>query len=164
MRRTLILTIVVVVFTSAFAFAGNLSQFAPEAAGDMKRIQLITGPEAQAEVDKLHGKPLPAEASLVARYSRSSDVAKERPAELWLSRVSSAKEARRQTGQMVHMMYENPKSPFKNPSRVDHAGNAVYRFTGMGQVHLIWFKDDLVYWVSCGAGDETLMLDTFCKQ
>lgn len=163
MRRSLILIVLTAVLVVMPAHAGDLSEYAPETVGELKRIQLITGTEAQDEVDKLHGKPLPAEASLVARYSRPTDVGKERPAELWLSQVSSAGEARRQTGQMVHMMYENPKSPFKSPSRVDRGGISVYRFTGMGQVHLIWFKDDLVYWVSCGAGDEAVMLDIFCK-
>lgn len=163
MRRSLSLIVLVTVFSAAIATAGDLTQYAPETAGELKRIQLITGAEAQEAVDKLHGKPLPAEASLVARYSRPGDVGKQRPAELWLSQVSSPKEARRQTGLMVHLMYENPKSPFKNPSRVDHDGIPVYRFIGMGQVHLIWFKDNLVYWVSCGASDEGSLLDFFCK-
>ena len=145
------------------AQADDLSDLMPESVGALKRIQLVTGPQAQAEVDRLHGKPLPAEASAVARYSRPDDVGTKRPAEVWVSRVASGKEARRQTGLMVHMMYENPKSPFRNPRRLDHQGMAVYRFEGMGQTHFIWFKEDLVYWVSSAAEDESIMLESFCQ-
>jgi len=157
---SLLLTLAVLLFPIQ-AVADDLSGLMPETVGNMKRIQLVTGEEAQAEVDKLHGKPLPAEASLVARYATPK--AKIRPAEVWLSRVSSEKEARRQTGQMVHMMYENPRSPFKNPRRIDHGGNAVYRFEGMGQAHLVWFKDDLVWWISVDAENIPKMLEVFCN-
>ncbi len=143
--------------------AGDLGSLMPEQAGNMKRIQLITGADAQVEVDKLHGKALPAEASVIARYASPEAVASERPAEVWVSQVESEKEARRQTGLMVHKMYENSRSPFKNPSRLDHDGIAVYRFEGMGQVHLIWFKGDLVYWVSVAPDGEKVMLEAFCK-
>jgi hypothetical protein len=148
------------------ARAGGSLPAMPATVADMTRIELLTGPEAQAEVDRLHGKPLPAEESLVARYARTDADGKtaQRPAEIWISRVASPEEARRQTGQMVHMMYENPKSPFKNPSRIDHAGGPVYRFTGMGQAHLIWHEADLVYWISTAPADETLMLDTFHRK
>ena len=145
------------------ALADDLSSLMPKTVGDMNRIQLLTGSDAQAEVDKLHGKTLPAEASVVARYAVSGDGAASRPAEVWVSRVESEKEARRQTGVMVHKMYENPKSPFKNPKRVDHKDRAVYRFEGMGQIHLIWFAGDLVYWVSSSAENEDVMLNEFCK-
>lgn len=143
------------------AMADDLSGLMPESVGSMVRVQLLVGDEAQKAVDKLHGKSLPAEASVVAKYAVPD--AKERPAEVWVSRVSSEKEARRQTGQMVHLMYENPRSPFKNPSRIDHAGNAIYRFEGMGQSHLIWFKGDLVWWISVGESNEQEMLNAFCQ-
>ncbi len=155
---TLVLTLLPVV-----ASAGSLADLMPEQVGEMKRVQLLTGTEAQDEVDKLHGKALPAEASVVARYSTPADIASGRPAEVWVSRVSSEREARRQTGDMVHKMYENPRSPFKNPKRTDHAGNAIYRFEGMGQAHLVWFKGDLVYWISVAPDGEKVMLDAFSR-
>jgi len=163
MRRELLVFIFIVFLFPVSAFGGDLAGLMPEEVGEMHRIQLITGDAAQEEVDKLHGKSLTADASVIARYSRPGDVGKARPAEVWVSRVSSSEEARRQTGLMVHKMYGNPKSPFKTPSRVDHAGLSAYRFTGMGQVHFIWFKDDLVYWVSANPADESMMLNRFCK-
>jgi hypothetical protein len=141
------------------ALGDDLSGLLPEAVGGLKRVQLITGTEAQAEVDRLHGKSLDAEASAIARYAQGD----ERPAEVWVSRVASDKEARRQTGLMVHKMFENPKSPFKNPKRLDHNGQAVYRFTGMGQVHLIWHSGDLVWWVSASQDAVQPFLDTLCR-
>ncbi len=163
MRIKTLLFVLCLLMVSITAQADDLASLMPGSVGDMQRIQLITGSAAQAEVDKLHGKALPAEASVVARYAAPEKVASGRPAEVWVSRVDSEKEARRQTGVMVHMMYENPKSPFKNPKRVDHAGFAVYRFEGMGQIHLIWFSGDLVYWVSVSAEGQQAMLDELCK-
>ena len=161
MKRLVAAFLFSLMIVSVSAATGDLSGFMLENVGNMQRIQLLTGPEAQAEVDKLHGKALPAEASAVARYMAPG--VKGRPAEVWISRVSSEKEARRQTGQMVHLMYENPQSPFKNPRRIEHKGNAVYRFEGMGQAHLVWFKDDLVYWISVAAEKEQAMLEAYCK-
>lgn len=163
MRCKFIAFVFIALLLPVYTFVEDLSGLMPEKIGELHRIQLITGDAAQAEVDKLHGKTLAAEASVVARYSRPSDVGKARPAEVWLSQVSSEKEARRQTGKMVHMMYENPKSPFRNPKRIEYAGQAVYRFTGMGQTHFIWSKGDLVYWISANQVDKTVLLDVFCK-
>lgn len=163
MKRTFLLGVLAVALLAGPVLAAGLDGLLPAQVGELKRIELLTGVDAQAEVDKLHGKPLPAEASAVARYSRPGDVGVVRPAEVWVSEVSSEKEARRQTGLMVHKMYENPRSPFKNPSRIDQNGMAVYRFEGMGQAHLIWFKEKLVYWISCAPEDEALMLEAFCQ-
>ncbi|ADU64201.1 MAG: hypothetical protein KUA35_03160 [Pseudodesulfovibrio sp.] len=158
--KQMLALLLAVLLIPAMGWAGGTLPTMPQTVADLVRIELVTGLAAQAEVDTLHGKPLPAEESLVARYARSGSA--DRPAEVWVSRVLSEAEARRQTGQMVHMMYENPKSPFKNPARLDHKGVAVYRFHGMGQVHLIWYSADLVYWVSAPPTDQPAMLDAFC--
>lgn len=147
----------------AHASGASLAALLPESVGDLHRIQLITGAEAQVEVDKLHGKALPAEASVIGRYARASSTAQARPAEVWISRVESESEARRQTGLMVHKMFDNPRSPFSNPGRIDHAGVGVYRFEGMAQVHLIWYRADRVYWVSADPGDQAVLLDALCR-
>lgn len=163
MIRSIVCALFVLLMLPAGAIGGNLAELLSEKAGDMVRVQLVLGAEAQAEVDKLHGKALSAEASAIGRYARMGAGDSVRPAEVWISRVESVKEAKRQTGLMVHKMYENPRSPFKNPRRIEHGSFDVYRFTGMGQVHLIWSKDDLVYWISAMPKDETLMLDVFCN-
>jgi len=161
--KRMILVLLAVVLIPALARAVGALPAMPDSAGEMVRVELVTGLEAQAEVDELHGKALPAEESLVARYARTDANGRpvERLTEIWISRVSSPNEARRQTGQMVHMMYENPKSPFRDPVRIDHRDSPVYRFTGMGQAHLIWHTADLVYWISTSPADQTLMLETF---
>ncbi|MCJ2165223.1 MULTISPECIES: hypothetical protein [unclassified Pseudodesulfovibrio] len=148
-----------VLFLCTPVSADDLSGLLPDNVGDLSRTQLLTGLAAQAEVDQLHGKALQAEASAVGRYARSG----ERPAEVWISRVESEAEARRQIGLMVHRMYENPKSPFRNPARLEHNGVAVYRFSGMGQVHLLWASGDLAWWVSAQPGDGQRLLDAFCR-
>jgi len=158
MRRTVLVFCCLVVLTTT-ALASDLSPGMPLEVGSYMRTRLITGAEAQAAVDKLHGKALLARESVIADYSLGSG----RPVEVWVSRVTSEKEARRQTGVMVHKMFENPKSPFSSPSRLDHHGVAVYRFTGMGMAHLIWASRDLVWWVSVPPEDQSLFLDAFCR-
>lgn len=160
MRKIFVALLLLTLALPVTSLADDLADLMVEKVGDMRRIELVTGKAAQAQVDKLHGKALPAEASVVARYAALGRQG--RPAEVWVSRVESEREARRQTGQMVHLMYENPKSPFKNPRRLEHGGNAVYRFEGMGQAHLIWFKGDLVYWISVPPEGEKAMLAAFC--
>ena len=145
------------------AHAVELVSLLPETVGEMHLIQRVDGAEAQAEVDKLHGKPLPAKASVIGRYARPSEVGQAHPAEVWISRVESEAEARRQTGLMVHKMFENPRSPFGHPTRLDRDGVPVYRFEGMGMAHLIWHKDDLVYWISVRPEGEEAMLAAFCR-
>jgi hypothetical protein len=159
MRRACLILCSLLVFAAVPALADDLSGLLPETAGGLKRVQLITGAEAQAEVDRLHGKALTAEASAIARYAQDGG----RPAEVWVSRVATEKEARRQTGLMVHKMFENPKSPFKDPKRLEHNGLAVYRFSGMGQTHLIWHSGDLVWWVSVAPDKAQPLLDAFCR-
>ncbi|MBG0791574.1 MAG: hypothetical protein H0S80_13875 [Desulfovibrionaceae bacterium] len=157
--RVLLSACLLLLLLPGTALCGDLSGLLPGIVGDLARVRLIVGDDAQAEVDKLHGTALAAEASAVAYYARP----KERPAEVWLSRVADEREARRQVGVMVHKMYENPDSPFKNPGRLEHAGRAVYRFTGMGRVHLIWSSGDLAWWVSAEPGDEVVFLDALCR-
>ena len=144
---------------SGSALAGELSRLMPDKVGALDRVQLVTGADAQAEVDRLHNKSLQAEASAIGRYARPN----ERAAEVWVSRVVTESEARRQTGLMVHKMYDNPKSPFSNPVRLEHNGLAVYRFMGMGQAHFVWFSGDLVWWVSAQPKDGQAFLDAFCR-
>jgi len=163
MFKSLIRAMGLILILAVAAPADDLSGLMPETIGDMRRIELVVGDEAQAEVNELHGKALAAKASCIARYARSGDAADARPAEVWVSRVESEQEARRQTGLMVHKMYENPRSPFKNPGRLDQAERSVYRFDGMGQTHLIWFSGDLVYWVSAAPDDQQTLLDVLCK-
>ena len=157
--RRLLLAFLWVLLLCTPARADDLAGLLPERIAGLARIELLTGPEAQAEVDKLHGKPLEAVASGIARYAQGD----RRPAEVWVSRVSSEAEARRQTGLMVHKMFENPKSPFRQPGRLDHAGLSVYRFTGMGQAHLIWSSGDLVWWVSVDPEHEQPFLDALAR-
>ncbi|MGE4422311.1 MAG: hypothetical protein AB7D39_08445 [Pseudodesulfovibrio sp.] len=158
-RACLILCCLFVLAAAVPALADDLSGLLPEAVAGLKRVQLITGAEAQAEVNRLHGKALQAEASAIARYAEGDKP----PAEVWVSRVASEAEARRQTGLMVHKMFENPKSPFSNPKRLDHNGRAVYRFSGMGQTHLIWHSGDLVWWVSTAPDGVQSFLDALCR-
>ncbi len=162
MYRKLIASLVLFLFITGSAWAGDLSEYMPEHVGDMAVFSCLSAMRRRMRWTGCMASRCQ-RGQCRGRYASPKDVAKKRPAEVWVSRVESAKEARRQTGLMVHMMYENPKSPFRNPRRIEHAGLPVYRFEGMGQAHLIWFKDDLAFWISVNPDDEAAMLQAFCK-
>ena len=140
--RQLISACLLLLLLPGTGLCGDLSGLFPEGVGDLVRVRLLVGDAAQAEVDKLHGKPLPAEASAVARYARPG----ERPAEVWVSRVADESEARRQTGVMVHKMYENPKSPVQGPGPPGsrRAGRVPLPGHGHGPLHLVRRRPGLV--------------------
>lgn len=121
----------------------------PDTLAGMAMTEYVHGKKALEKVNKLHGKAIEAEDGAVAMYGSGVQAA-----EVWISRASDGREARRQAGQMVHMMYENSDSPFTYGKRFDFKGVPVYPFEGMGKSHLVFFRADLIYWVTVSKGME----------
>lgn len=157
MRKTLCFVVVLVLA----ACAGNteLSLLLPEKIGSFVRTEVVSGKEAMTQVNKLHGTIIRAEDAVIGTYQGPGT-----PLQIWISRAESEKEARRQTGEMVHLMYENPKSPFKWRKRIDFRGVAVYPFMGMDQTHLVFQIGDRVYWLSVNREQEQNALSEFIKE
>lgn len=145
---------VVVLALAACVQPRNNAFSLPEKVGDYVLQEQVTGQEALLEINALHGKSIKAQNGIIGKYAGPG-----KSLQLWISRAASPDVARKQTGEMVHSMFENPKSPFSWGKRMDYKGVAVYPFTGMGQVHLIFFKNDLVYWVSVNPGMEKQALE-----
>ncbi|GAB7021692.1 hypothetical protein [Salidesulfovibrio brasiliensis] len=145
-RKSLILVALLLVVA---ACDDAMKRLFPETLLGQPMTEYVHGEDALAEVNKLHGKAIRAEDGAVARYGSGDEVS-----EIWISRAADGREARRQAGKMVHMMYENPKSPFQYRKRFDFEGVPVYPFVGMGKSHLVFFTGDLIYWVTVPAGDE----------
>lgn len=146
MRRTLLLMAAVIMLA---ACSDEMKALFPKSLLGQPMSEYVHGEDALSEVNKLHGKAIDAVDGAVARYGAGEDAA-----EVWISRAQDGREARRQAGKMVHLMYENPKSPFKYRKRFDHEGIPVYPFDGMGKSHLVFFRGDLIYWVTVPPGQE----------
>ncbi|MDY7001106.1 MAG: hypothetical protein SVS15_04910 [Thermodesulfobacteriota bacterium] len=145
-----------------FAFACNekpraLTSLFPETIEGLRRVQLITGQEALDKIDKLHGKKIVVEEGAIGVYQAGPG----RPVMVWISRAKTADVAAEQTEVMVQKMVASPNSPFHDPSQGRSEGVIVYRFLGMGQVHYIFCRDDLAYWISASSAYAGKVLSAF---
>ncbi|MBN2332913.1 MAG: hypothetical protein JXO49_02265 [Deltaproteobacteria bacterium] len=131
-----------------------LESLFPETIGTLQRLQLVTEGPAIDRINQLHGKTIEVEAGAIGRYAAGgSEVAM-----VWISRSSDEQTARRQTDIMVEKMVNNPRSPFHHPQIRGKEGARLYQFMGMGQVHYIFCRQTLVYWISAvpARGEEIL--------
>ncbi|MDY7002254.1 MAG: hypothetical protein SVS15_10800 [Thermodesulfobacteriota bacterium] len=147
---------------AAFAFAcdekpQDLTSLFPENIAGLRRTQLISGQEALDKIDKLHGKKIVVEEGAIGVYQAGVGP----PVMVWISRAKTADIAAEQTEVMVQKMVASPGSPFHDPSQGESEGVIVYRFLGMGQVHYIFCRDDLAYWISASSAHAGKVLSAF---
>lgn len=118
----------------------------PSSLADLAVAAVMSGAEAMAEVEQLHGKGLGTgfEAAWIAHYGASNE------ATVWVSRSARAEDA----GELLRRMQERigqGGSPFTNPSTLDTAGVAVNTLDGMGQKHFYFQVDTDLYWLAISA-------------
>jgi len=152
----------VCVAAAAFVFACNekprdLGSLFPETIEGLQRTQLIVGQEALDKIDELHGKKITVEEGAIGVYMGAPGP----PVMVWISRAESADVAMEQTEVMVQKMVASPGSPFHDPSQGESEGVIVYRFLGMGQVHYVFCRGDLAYWISASPADAGKVLSAF---
>ncbi len=135
----------------------ELSGLLPETVGDWQRIQLVAGTEALAKINQLHGKSIAVEAGAIGTYQKPG----KHPAMVWISRSKTTAMARKQAEIMADKMVKNPRSPFHNPKTVQVKKSKVRQFMGMGQIHYIFHRDRLVYWISAPPADGEKLLNEF---
>ena len=129
----------------------------PEKIGGWQRVRLVTGAEALGKINQLHGKSIAVEAGAIGTYQKPG----KRPAMVWISRSKTAAMAKKQAEVMADKMVNNPRSPFHDPQTLRLKKTRIYQFTGMGQVHYIFCRDRLVYWISAPPADGKKLLDGF---
>jgi hypothetical protein len=133
----------------------ELDTLFPAAIGSWQRVTLITGAEALEKINQLHGKSITVEAGAIGTYQEAG----ERPAMVWISRSKTVALTREQAEVMADKMVSNPRSPFHNPETLSINKIKVYKFMGMGQVHYIFCRERLAYWISAPPADgEELLL------
>lgn len=137
----------------------NLNSLLPERIDAWQRIQLITGSEALEQINTLHGKTITVEAGVIGSYQKTGN----RPAMVWISRSKTPALTRQQTEIMADKMVSNPHSPFHDPTTMQINDIKVYKFLGMGQVHYIFCREKLAYWISSPPADGEKLLLTFIQ-
>lgn len=125
----------------------------PGSVAGMPLTQKTVGPEAVAEVTRLHGKEFPLTSGAMAMYGDGAVT-------LWVSGAP----ARLIANEMVRAMTDKiadasagsaqgGRAPFTPTGTRDMDGRTVYELTGMGQRHFYFQSGRLVVWL---ATDETL--------
>lgn len=154
-----LLCLFAVLLLAACSSQTDMRSILPDIIGKYELKETVHNEQALLQINKLHGKAIEALDGVVGTYEGPG-----RPMRVWVSRATDDKEARRQLGEMVHLMYENPKSPFSWQKRMNFRHVPVYPFTGMEQVHLVFHQGDLVYWLSVNQGQEEEALAAFIQE
>jgi hypothetical protein len=138
----------------------SLTSLFPEIIEGLQRVQLITGIQALKEINKLHGKEIGIIEGGIGTYQTNNGP----PAMVWISRSKKAELARHQTEVMIKKMLLSPHSPFHHPVQRELQGINIYQFQGMGQIHYICCRNDLVFWISAVAHQGDAILQAFLPE
>jgi hypothetical protein len=114
----------------------------PETLAGLERVRLVTGREALDRVADLHGKPPDIEDCAIGVYGEG-----EKSATVWISRATTPSGSEEQAMLMIERMKDG-SGPFHGPEVFRSDGVRIYRFEGMGQLHYVFTKDDLAFWIS----------------
>lgn len=137
----------------------NLSSLFPKNIDEWQQVELVTGTKALEEINSLHGKEIVVESGAIGIYQLPG----KSPAMIWISRSKTADLTRKQAEVMADKMVSNPHSPFHAPEIFIRNKTKVYKFLGMGQVHYIFCKKRLGYWISSPLEDGEKLLLYFLK-
>lgn len=119
----------------------------PESIAGLSLSQATYGPEAVAEVTRLHNKSFPLSSGAAAMYGRSGEMVM-----LWVTGTPAQPLAAKMISDMKTAIEESD-SPF-TPVGVRNIGDrTVHELTGMGQQHFYFQSAALVVWL---AADEPI--------
>ena len=130
----------------AEALANPGAAAVPDAVAGARLAQKTVGPEAVAEVTRLHGKEFPLTSGAMATYGNGTVT-------LWVTGVPASPMAAEMVRAMTDKIAEgrSPFTPTKNTREIN--GRAVYELSGMGQRHFYFQSGSLVIWL---AADEAI--------
>nr|MBI2903954.1 hypothetical protein [Chloroflexota bacterium] len=122
----------------------------PQAMAGLPLTQKSAGPEAVAEVSRLHSKEFPLISGAMATNGEGVVV-------LWVSGAPAgpmaAEMVRAMTDKIADASAGSARSPFTPLGERQMNGRAVYELSGMGQRHFYFQSGNLVIWL---AADETI--------
>jgi len=116
----------------------------PGSVAGLRLTQKTVGPEAVAEITRLHSKAFPLTSGAMAMYGDGSVT-------LWASGAPASPVA----AEMVHAMTDKiaeGRSPFTPVGVRQVNGRAVYELDGLGQRHFYFQSGALVVWLAATEG------------
>ena len=140
----LIFLIAIAYWTYAEALANPIAVAVPDVVAGARLTQKTTGPEAVAEVTRLHGKAFPLTSGAMALYGDGAVT-------LWVSGASASPIAAEMVRTMTEKIAEN-RSPFTPRGMRQVNGRAVYELVGLGQRHFYFQSGALVVWLTADEG------------
>lgn len=99
------------------------------------------GPEAVAEISRMHGKEFPIDYGALGIYGDANQIS------LWVASFSNRSTAT----QIIKAMEEKialGSSPFKPTGQQQVGGRAIYRVEGTGQNHIYFQSGNLIIWLA----------------
>jgi hypothetical protein len=126
-------------FREAIANPGAASL--PKSLAGLPLSTVAYGPEAVAEITRLHGKEFPITSGAMGMYGSESQ------ATLWVAGFPASPMA----AQIVAAMQEKiaqGNSPFTPTGQQQDEGRTVYQLDGMGQKHVYFQSGSLVIWLA----------------
>lgn len=132
----------------------------PERLGALELVTFSEGPEALAEVNKLHGADIELVSAYIAQYAHQGEQAK-----VWVSRAESAEAAEELTARMVREI-ENGNGVFANLVRISVSGQDVFQVQGPGGENFFYNSrkaGEMVVWLTIKAADTLAVVEQAVK-
>ncbi len=130
--------------SSQDSHASHASSTAPSYLREMELIGEVTGKEALAEINKLHGKDIDVVDGYMAEYGHNRNRAM-----VWVARASNQEAASSLLKGMVERIEGGTgKQPFRNLRSVSVGGKQVFAVDGPGGDNFFYASDNKVVWLA----------------
>ncbi|MHB8172627.1 MAG: hypothetical protein ACYDG6_13985 [Thermincolia bacterium] len=166
-------SLLTIIFVGYYMFAGNPGKsgnslngapagaaftkesFPQSLAGSTLAGEVVSGPDAMQNIDRLHGTSITIVEGYVVQYLGKNEVT------VWVSVSANTDDALALFDIMDKKM---PASQvFTNREEMQVDGKQVIKVLGMGQDHYYWVRDKQVYWIAVGGGDSLNVLQEALK-
>jgi hypothetical protein len=149
---TLVFALILAVSVATGLWSATADQEAGPAPTELAGYRLldsVTGSEAVAQVNELHGTDIDIADAWIGQYQQGGTV--------WAARASSEAKARELMDDMV-LNIEDGGSPFWGLTRQEFQGMPLYSVRDSRQVHFFYQIDAQVVWLAAPPGDEDAFL------
>ena len=139
----------------------------PEKLGDMKVGSVIEGPEAMAQVNRLHGTNIELVSALIVEYSHDFNPyhKNDEQVTVWVGKTKSDELALELVGRMFDGISNGGSSGFSNPQKLSVDGHEVFQIDGPGGTHFFYPAADppRVVWLTIQSRDASTLLQEALK-
>ena len=139
--KTCLAILNVVVWVVMFGCSNPTEIQTPEKIGEKDRLNLITGAEAAAVVNKLHGSTVATGGDVIAEYGRGKKDL------LYITDYTDGEKAKKSFNLMIEKMQTAKGGPFTHLMPINKYNGNVYMAIGMGSVHYIICSGNYLLWL-----------------